>query len=104
MTAEATTETVTVELNVESAYKQLVAHEKAYAAFVKADDEDDAEAKLSATNDAVQAAIEFINELIPQDVSDKLHARLAEEHPELAPGPALDLEALIKALGLDLAQ
>ena len=82
MTETNTKETVTVELNVESAYEQLVAHEQAYADYVKTEP-DDVQGRLDATVNAVEAAIALINEFIPQEVSDQLHERLEREHPEL---------------------
>lgn len=98
MTAEATPQTVTVELNVEDAYRQLVAHEKAYKAFVEAEDTD-VQAKLDATTDAVMAAVDLINNFIPDDLRDKLHERLEQEHPELKqPEPEFDLQALVQML------
>lgn len=83
MSTDTTNETITVELNVESAYQQLVAHETAYAAFDKARDEDDLQAQFEATVDAVEAAVSLINEIIPQEVSEQLHERLEREHPGL---------------------
>jgi len=86
MTAEAAaTETVTVELSVESAYRQLVGFQEAVAAFNKADEADDADGRLTAANSAVDSCIEFINELMPHDLSDSLHERLEKEHPDLVP-------------------
>lgn len=81
MTTEA--KTVTVELNVESAYRQLVGFQKAVAAFHEADENDDADARLAAANDAVDVSIDLINEIMPADLSHELHARLEQEHPEL---------------------
>lgn len=83
MSTETTNETVTVELNVESAYEQLVAHEEAFAAFSKAQEEGDKDASLEAAIGGVEAAIALINEVIPPEVSEKLHERLQREHPEL---------------------
>lgn len=101
MTTEANTETVTVELRVETAYNQLVGFQTAVKAFNEADAADDADGRLSAANAAVDSCLDLINEIIPGDLSDKLHARLAEEHPDLVPAPSfesLDLEALIRML------
>lgn len=95
-------ETVTVELNVEVAYQQLVGFQKAVVDYNKADDEDDDKGRLEAANDAVDASLLLINDVIPADLSDKLHARLAEEHPDLVPdpAPAIDLAEVLKQLGL----
>lgn len=83
MTETNTAETVTVELDVESAYQQLVAHEEAFAAFSKAQEEGDKDASLEAAIAGVEAAITLINDVIPPEVSEKLHERLQREHPEL---------------------
>jgi len=48
MTTETSTETVTVELSVETAYVQLVSFQEAVNAFNKADEEDDADGRLEA--------------------------------------------------------
>lgn len=99
MTAEAPTETVTVEMSVESAYRQLVGFQSAVAAFNKADEADDADGKLAAANDAVDSCIELINELMPRDLSDSLHERLEKEHPELVPEEDPMLALLRQMLG-----
>lgn len=83
MTTETTPETVTVELNVEAAYQQLVAHETAYREFTEAQEREDVDAQLAATVDAVEAALSLINEIVPRDLSNQLHERLEREHPGL---------------------
>lgn len=93
-------ETVTVELNVEVAYQQLVGFQKAVVAYNKADEEDSDKGRLEAANDAVNASLLLINDVVPADLSDKLHARLAEEHPDLAPAPEPNIEDILRALGL----
>ena len=73
-------------------------------AFNKADEEDDADGRLEAANDAVTSCLELINEVMPRDLGDKLHARLAEEHPDLVPPPDVEemsLEDIIRMLGLE---
>lgn len=96
MTAETATETVTVELSVETAYEQLVAHEQAFQAFSKAQQDGDKDAALEAAVSGVEAAIVLINEVVPQELADQLHKRLEEEHPELIQEDPL--QALIAAL------
>lgn len=99
------TETVTVELNVESAYAQLVGFQQAQVAFAAALEADDEDDKMDAAESAINANLEFINELMPQDLSDTLHARLAEEHPELVPqeDPSIAmLREMLATMGLEL--
>jgi hypothetical protein len=93
-------ETVTVKLNVEVAYQQLVGFQQAVVDYNKADAEDNDKGRLDAANDAVNASLLLINDVIPGDLSEKLHARLAEEHPDLVPEPAFDLAEVLKQLGL----
>lgn len=94
-----TPETVSVELNVEVAYQQLVGFQQAVVDYNKADAEDNDKGRLDAANDAVNASLLLINDVIPADLSEKLHSRLAEEHPELVPAEP-DLEEILRALGL----
>lgn len=101
--SETTTQPETFEgnkLSYDSAYEQLVGFQEASRAYVKAENEEDLQGQLDAANKAVSGAIRLVNEFMPADVSDKLHARLAEEHPELAPEPAPDIEAILRSLGL----
>ena len=101
MTETTTTpETVSVELNVEVAYQQLVGFQQAVVDYNKADAEDNDKGRVDAANDAVNASLLLINDVVPAYLSDKLHARLAEEHPELAPAPEPDLAEILRALGL----
>lgn len=95
MTTE--TKTVTVELSVESAYDQLVGFQTAAKAFTEAMDKDDKDAMLSAADDAVESCINFINEVMPHDLSETLHSRLEEEHPELIPAEP-SMEEILKQL------
>ena len=83
MSTETTPETVSVELNVEAAYEQLVAHETAFNAYTEAQEKEDVEAQRDAAVDAIEAALTLINEVIPQDLSNQLHERLEREHPGL---------------------
>lgn len=96
MTEATTAETVSVELNVETAYEQLVAHEQAFQAFSKAQEEGDKDAAIEAAVSGVEAAITLINEVVPPEVSEKLHERLQQEHPELVQEDPL--QAILAAL------
>jgi hypothetical protein len=101
MTETTTTpETVSVELNVEVAYQQLVGFQQAVVDYNKADAEDNDKGRVDAANNAVNASLLLINDIMPGDLSEKLHARLAEEHPDLVPEPAFDLAEVLKQLGL----
>lgn len=94
------TKSVTVELSVESAYEQLVGFQTAAKSFREAQDNDDKDGQIAAANAAVESCIALINEVVPDDLSDELHARLGEEHPDLAdPGPSVeDLVAAMKRI------
>ena len=70
--------------------------QSAVKAFNEADDKDDADGRLSAANDAVDSCIELINDLIPRELSNQLHERLEQEHPELVPAED-PLLAMIRA-------
>lgn len=102
------TKTVTVELSVEAAYEQLVGFQTAAKAFAEALDNDDKDAQLAAADDAVEACIGLINDLVPDDLSTELHERLVAEHPELVPDqPSMSMEDVLKSIfgdDFDLSQ
>ncbi|HEX2923079.1 MAG TPA: hypothetical protein VHS28_03520 [Chloroflexota bacterium] len=102
MTTEVNPESVTVELSAESAYEQLVSFQQAVADFNKADDADDKDAMLAAANDAVDSCLGLINEIVPRDLSEKLHARLQEEHPDLVPAEDPMIAILRELFGADV--
>jgi len=95
MTTES--KTVTVELNVEAAYEQLVGFSSAAKAFVAAQEKDDKDGMIDAANAAVDSSIGLINDLMPYDLSVQLHDRLEKEHPELVT-PEPSLEEVLKGL------
>ena len=95
MTTES--KTVTVELNVEAAYAQLVGFSSAAKAFVAAQEKDDKDGMIDAANAAVDSSIGLINDLMPYDLSVQLHDRLEKEHPELVT-PEPSLEEVLKGL------
>lgn len=91
------TKTVTVEMNVEAVYAQLVEFTTIARAYQAADEADDAEARLRAANDAVDSCIGLINDLVPAELSEELYNRMVEEHPELAPAQP-SLEEIVRSL------
>ena len=84
-------ETVTVELNVEVAYQQLVGFQKAVVAYNKADEEDSDKGRLEAANDAVNASLLLINDVVPADMRAKLRTGTLQfcRHHGNEYGPAL---------------
>ena len=91
------TKTVTVELSVEAAYEQLVSFRTAAKAFTEAMDKGDKDAQLDAANAAVDSCINLINDVMPDDLSEELHARFEKEHPELVPAQP-SLEDMLKSI------
>lgn len=95
-----TTTATTVTLDEELAYDQLVTFQQGVVDYNKAQDEDDTQGMLDAANNVIQGFMPLINDLIKGELSDKLHARLAEEHPDLVPDEPsyIDLNELMAQL------
>lgn len=96
MTTE--TKTVTVELSVEAAFAQLVGFKTAAKAFTEAQDKDDKDAMIDAASAAVDSCIDLINDIMPGDLSEQLHQRLHDEHPELEDDPMAGLAEALRAM------